>query len=346
MTPHQSNLRGSLIIDRVFRGVGRISRATGTKNVRLFEKFDAMLSTLYEGGRRDVLISIRDGRLSILEVWEQFRLGRWDLIPTQEYLEPLKRTFETWTDGYECSEKHRKSLKDSCAYLVAAAPKKARMVDLPAAVGAFRKQTATRARTFNLARSAAQAFIRSTLGRHSKIWQEIATIQTRRIVQKFHKNPQTVLGAVKIREQLDTNAAEIWWALCTTGMRPAELWGEWSVEGDRVKILAAKRQERVTRFVPLLVNPAIPTLTPSGFKSALNRLSVKVVPYDGRRSYANWLEAAGIPRTRRKLYLGHGQTDVTDLYEWHEVKAFVAEDRVKLLAYIGQEQRKAVSVMK
>ena len=59
-----------------------------------------------------------------------------------------------------------------------------------------------------------------------------------------------------------------------------------------------------------------------------------------------WLEAAGIPRTRRKLYLGHGQTDVTDLYEWHEVKAFVAEDRAKLQAYIGQEQRNAVRVMK
>ena len=343
MTPHQSNLRGSLMIDRVFRGVGRVKRATGTRNVKLFERFNAMLTDLYEGGRRDVLISIRDGRLGILEVWEQFRLGRWDLIPTREHLESLKQTFETWTDEYECSDKHRKSLKDSCAYLVAVAPK-ARIVDLPESVVAFRKQTADRARTFNLARSAAQAFIRSTLGRHSKIWQEIATIQTRKVVRKFHKNPQTVVGAMKIRAQLQPNAAGIWWTLCTTGMRPAELWGEWSVERDRVKILSAKRQD-LTRFVPLLAKPASPTMTRSGFKSALNRLSVKVVPYDGRRSYANWLESAGIPRTRRKLYLGHGQTDVTDLYEWHEVTAFVADDRAKLLAYIGQEQRKSVRVM-
>lgn len=346
MTPHQSNLRGSLIIDRVFRGVGRVRRATGTKNVKLFGRFNAMLTDLYEGGRRDVLISIRDGRLSILEVWEQFRLGRWDLIPTREYLEPLDRALGAWVEEYECSDKHRKSLGDSCSYLIAAAPKKARLVDLPEAVRAFRKQTADRARTFNLARSAAQAFIRSTLGRHSKIWQEIATTRTRRVVQKFHKNPQTVAGAMKIREQLEPNAAEIWWTLCTTGMRPAELWGEWFVERDQVKILSAKRQGRVTRFVPLLVNPATPTMLPSGFKSALDRLSVKVVPYDGRRSYANWLEAAGIPRTRRKLYLGHGQTDVTDLYEWHEVRAFVADDRAKLLAYIGQERRKAVRVVK
>jgi integrase len=346
MTPHQSNRRGSLILDRVFKGVGRVRRAAGTKNPKLFEKFDAMLSTLYEGGRRDVLISIRDGRLSILEVWEQFRLGHWDEIPTREHLEPLQRTFEAWTDEYDCSDKHRKSLKDSCNYLVGAAPKNARVVDLPEAVRAFRKQTVDRARTFNLARSAAQAFLRSTLGRHSRLWQEVATIQTRKVVAKFHKNPQTVAGALAIRDQLEPNAAAIWWTLCTTGMRPAELWGEWSVEGDRIKIIAAKKRERVVRFVPLLVTPTAPTMMPSGFDSALGRLGVKVAPYDGRRSYANWLEAAGIPRTRRKLYLGHGQTDVTDLYEWHEVKAFVVDDRAKLQAHIGREQRKALQVMK
>ena len=35
MTPHQSNRRGSLVLDRVFRGVGRLRRATGTKSVKL-----------------------------------------------------------------------------------------------------------------------------------------------------------------------------------------------------------------------------------------------------------------------------------------------------------------------
>ena len=220
MTPHQSNRRGSLILDRVFRGVGRLRHATGTKSVKLFEKFDKMLTTLYEGGRRDILISIRDGRLTILEVWEQYRLGHWDDIPTRQHLEPLERTFDGWVEDYECSEQHRKSLGDSCSYLVTAGPVDARIVDLPDAVRAFRKQTADRPRTFNLARSAAQAFIRSTLGRQSKIWQEVAAIQTRKVMPKFHKNPQTVVGALKIRDQLDPNAAEIWWTLCTTGMHP------------------------------------------------------------------------------------------------------------------------------
>ena len=97
--------------------------------------------------------------------------------------------------------------------------------------------------------------------------------------------------------------------------------------------------------MPLLVRPTDPELTPSGFDSALGRLNVKVTPYDARRTYANWLEAAGIPRTRRKLYMGHGQTDVTDLYEWHEVEAFIAEDTEKLRQYITKQEPRHLQVM-
>jgi integrase len=61
-----------------------------------------------------------------------------------------------------------------------------------------------------------------------------------------------------------------------------------------------------------------------------------VTVYDLRRTYANWLEAAGIPRTRRRMYLGHGARDVTDLYESHEVKAFLVEDAAKLRRFVGE----------
>ena len=60
----------------------------------------------------------------------------------------------------------------------------------------------------------------------------------------------------------------------------------------------------------------------------------RITPYDFRRTHSNWMEAAGIPRTRRRLYRGHGPRDVGDLYEDHEVTAFLAEDRDRLLAYL------------
>ena len=64
-----------------------------------------------------------------------------------------------------------------------------------------------------------------------------------------------------------------------------------------------------------------------------------LTPYDLRRSYANWLEAAGIPRTRRRLYLGHGAGDVTGLYETHEVAAFLADDAQRLREYVAPGSR-------
>ena len=71
-----------------------------------------------------------------------------------------------------------------------------------------------------------------------------------------------------------------------------------------------------------------------------DRTSRGVEPYDFRRTYANWLEAAGIPRTRRKLYLGHGASDVTALYELHEVAAFLVEDAAKLSTFLGLSHTK------
>jgi len=41
---------------------------------------------------------------------------------------------------------------------------------------------------------------------------------------------------------------------------------------------------------------------------------------DARRTYANLLEAAGIPRTRKRMYVGHGVRDVTEQYERHAAR--------------------------
>ena len=59
-----------------------------------------------------------------------------------------------------------------------------------------------------------------------------------------------------------------------------------------------------------------------------------LVPYDLRRTYSHWMELAAIPRTRRRMYMGHAAKDVTDLYEEHEVTAFLEEDAAKLRAFL------------
>jgi integrase len=57
--------------------------------------------------------------------------------------------------------------------------------------------------------------------------------------------------------------------------------------------------------------------------------------YDLRRSFAVWMEEAGIPRSRRKSYLGHSAGDVTRLYERRELLAWLQEDAGRLRAYAG-----------
>src|SRR5439155_22488002 len=60
-------------------------------------------------------------------------------------------------------------------------------------------------------------------------------------------------------------------------------------------------------------------------------------PYDLRRTYAHWLEEAGINATRVKLYMGHGQATVTDRYLCHQVKPYLARDAKRLRRYIARE---------
>ena len=115
---------------------------------------------------------------------------------------------------------------------------------------------------------------------------------------------------------------------------PTEYWGKWEDRGDRILIHGTKRSGR-ERFVPRFCAIGPPYFEYPAFRGALRDAGdPEVKPYDLRRSYANWLESAGIPRTRRKLYLGHGATDVTSLYEWHEVDKFLVEDAAKLRAYV------------
>jgi hypothetical protein len=75
-----------------------------------------------------------------------------------------------------------------------------------------------------------------------------------------------------------------------------------------------------------------PTCTRRDLSTALTALQLE--SYDARRAYAHWLEEAGIPRARRKLYLGHGRRDVTDDYEMGELGRYLQEDGRALRAYV------------
>lgn len=62
MTPHRTGgKRGAFKFDRVFRGVGRISRTSGATSEREFRQLDSMLDRLFAAGQLEVLRLIQRG---------------------------------------------------------------------------------------------------------------------------------------------------------------------------------------------------------------------------------------------------------------------------------------------
>ncbi|MCZ6918824.1 MAG: hypothetical protein O7I93_18765, partial [Gemmatimonadetes bacterium] len=153
-------------------------------------------------------------------------------------------------------------------------------------------------------------------------------------------NPQTAEQARTIRTALARHG-DTWWTMCCTGMMPDELWGaKWKVGPNCIAIMGTKRADR-KRKVPRIWTPTRPTPeTPGGFAKALVKATGgAVVPYDGRRTFMHWMEEAGITRTRRKLYMGHRAKDVSDLYERHDLAAYLDSDAELLRKYLGEQRR-------
>lgn len=330
----------TLVIDRNFPGVGRIKKASGTTIPAVRRKLNRMLDDLADSGRLDLLRAIRDGDLTLLQVHDAYQRKALDQLPTADTARPLAEAWEAWRGALvvpdDVSAKHKRSLLTSLDYFRAAAPK-ALVADIARVLQGLRTTLgAKHPRSFNLARAAAMAFVRDTLRRSHPLWMECAAVPVKKVrQQKKHRplSPEQLRGffPAPATDPLDAIA----WGMATTGMGQEEYWGRWETRADRVHIEGTKRKGRV-RDVPRFFTPAPPALHRSTFERKLReRTSRAISPYDLRRSFANWMESAGIPRTRRRLYMGHGAGNVTDLYEIHEVAAFLAEDAAKLGRFAG-----------
>jgi integrase len=334
MTPWRTNKRGTFVLDRQFRGVGRIKRATGTDDPKLFTLLDSMLTTLYKAGRVDILQGIHAGVLTPLEVWARFRLGELDRLPTVETMKPLKKTLEAWVEHADAGRWNKASRKYAVRAILRLAKKSATVQDLPALLRAYSSKAGGPV-MFNRARSAMQAFLRDTLSRSHPLYGQVRDVRPKRVTARRGK-PQSIEELTELTAKLHPAFAAIAWSMALTGMGPGELWGSWTQQKDRIRIRGTKRAGRV-RDIPTIRPIAKPTRLYRPFLDALHEASGGTVrPYDLRNTFANWMEAAGIPRARRIVYMGHGTKDITDLYERHEVERFLQDDGEKLRALLGK----------
>lgn len=345
MTPHKAGKRGTFILDRKTR-VGRIAVASGTTHAPTFRRLNEMLTTLDETGRSDLLREIRNGRLKPLAVYEAFRVNELHRLPTGADLKPLKETLDAWLATVDCSASQKAAHKTMIAKVTARGQGTvADIVGRLVLIGLDCRKAKTPAQ-FNRVRSSVLALIRDTMRRSHRLYGEIRDIP----VMKEKKSPERhILSWAEVEEKAelmtDKRDRLAVYGMALTGMGPKEWYIDgWDEREDRIIIHGEKRGRR-KRIVPAVradyFNRAQP-IRDVGVDRERRRFGQRLLaicgirPYDLRRSYANWLEAAAIPRTRRKAYMGHAGGDVTSLYERHEVEQFLAEDAKKLEAYLAQ----------
>jgi hypothetical protein len=128
--------------------------------------------------------------------------------------------------------------------------------------------------------------------------------------------------------------------MAMTGMLQHEYWGRWEARSDRIHVSGTKREGR-DRDVPLIWRPAVPQLHRRTFENKVGERCPDMEARDLRNTYAVWMEDCAIPRTRRRMYMGHGKRDVTDLYERREVDAFLAEDGQQMRHFLGLSHDKS-----
>jgi len=324
-------------IDLVFPGVGRINRRI-TANPKVIKRIKLMLYTLIEDGRLDVVRAIRDKHVGFLEVYDAYQRKALEQLPIGDTMPMLETALAAWIENTrsEYSANHTANLLSMMRKFAEFRPK-ARVADIADVLEKLRESpyAMAHARQFNYYRAGSLAFVRSTLKKSHPLWLACSAVEMRKVTRApERRKPLEPKEFAELFPVPDTDFIDaISWTMVTSGMHQKEYWGQWETRRDRIHIRGTKRDGRV-RDIPLLRAPVVPPCSRDWFeKSFRERHRGVITPYDLRRTYSRWMELSGIPRTRRKLYMGHGASDVTDLYEFHEVEAFLVEDAKRLRAY-------------
>ncbi|HEY6159470.1 MAG TPA: hypothetical protein VIV88_18645 [Gemmatimonadales bacterium] len=340
----RSNPAGTYPIDvRLDGGKVRIACRAGITSRRFARELTAMLRDLWKQPAHQALVrDVAAGRRGLFEVHAAYLTGKLDNVgPTRHEDKEIDVT--GWLAGLQASESHKHHLKQILGTLTKGA-RSPHLSDLPDLLEAYRTRcvAAETPRSFNRAKNAARALLRDTVGRRHALYLAVADVQGMK-ERKQGLTGLTVDEARAVRSRLEkldgtylaAEAARAWWALVTTGCNPKEYFVDgFEVLADRVLIHGKKKAGR-DRFIPRVCDVPAPELSQVQFAKLLRRAGA--APYHGRKTFARAMETAGIPRTRREIYRGHGTRDIGDLYERYEVDAFLTDDAAALKRVFGIE---------
>ncbi|MGD0013918.1 MAG: hypothetical protein ABSD56_05785 [Bryobacteraceae bacterium] len=348
------NRRTHLMVDRVFKDVGRIHRSMETADPREAKKRERMLFTLHDHSRIDILRGIRDGRLSVTQVSDAFARNRLDDLPTAEALVPLQHAVEIWLQSGHGSRKplrgatlagYRQMWQQALAD--GAFGTEPSVADVTAErTEAYRRKLlqAGHAPMANRCWCAVKSFLGETLGkRHSQVL----------AVQDLQRYPELK----RVRPALTPENFWRWHgassdvirpalvAMAVSGMMPSELERLGPEHVDRANgwlLVPGAKTEGRPRIVgvPSWAWEAISQVTPwrldrSCFQRQIKKSARNAgVPwarlYDLRRGFARWHEASGTPESRIRAYMGHSTLGMTDSYLRSEVEPYAQKDAERM----------------
>jgi hypothetical protein len=204
---------------------------------------------------------------------------------------------------------------------------------------------------FNHFRSMFLTFLQRELGydEDSQILKHSRRIKTISITHRREHHPlETPIDLAELGARINTHGRwdrlavdyESWiWFMSLHGLRPEEfangLWHR-DVKTGHIRINGTKTKNAV-RVVPSI---AWYKPEPRSLRNLQMRLyfldpPTPVRARDFRRTAAIWWEASGIPRSRYRYYMGHGEAEMTDRYQIRTpTESMLNEDKHKLETWI------------
>lgn len=343
MTPHQSNGRGTLILDRRFPPpIGRLRRATGlTDPAELTVFTDTMLPALAETSQlQDVLLAIRARTTTVAKALKLWREQKLHTIARAESLTVLHEAMRAYAAeraaGDDADPEHVRKMRTTANHIETHL-KAARPEDMHLVLRTLRLNL--KAAPFNQARSHLQAFARDVCGLDSAAYKAVQGARRRKAGKRKKGRPYGVAEVRSAAAKLGRAEAAMLWTMVTTGMMPEEYWEKggawWEVREDRVYINGTKTESR-QRDVPLVVTPMRPVCARRTFGTRLKDAGIHdgTQLYNTRRTYGRALAEAKLVLLHQKAYMGHSLT-ITELYQQGELPEQLAADAAALRRYFG-----------
>lgn len=346
MSPSLDHGRGTYVLDFHVKGIGRVRRASGTTDLRTYNDIKAMFRLLKKMGRQDIIRAVYDKLVTPMEVWERYRTGKLDQLPSAESIRGLwgpDGALAVWHQKIKTMHRAN-SVRQAWLALAKLDPKaKGSIADLPKLLATYRIQceAAEHGQSFRSVRNNVRAFLRDTVGKSHPLYVAVAHMATVAI-DREPGNPFTAAGLAAflkdVEAKYDAETTAMARSLAFSGMRPVEYWREWEhLTPDVIRVLTAKQRngKKLYRRVPVVVEITKPTTARRTFEDRMREVTREHVCYDLRRTYMHLAEQAAIPRSRRMAYLGHAAGDVSGRYEEHEVTAYLAGDVAQLRASLA-----------